>query len=198
MGASTKKDRRYKVRSEYCGAIESQLVLRFCGGWIGHAEDTPEGAQVIDVMRKAHDTARMANIGEPVNDIRLAIHGYMVCALWASTDENPMDDEPVITDQSSVDDIDSKTRDRMAEDVADFIAANPNAVAVYIATRKKSDDYTAWEDLGHDLWLTRNGHGTGFLDRYEVRELTRKELDAAASALGETSIYMGDDGRIYA
>ena len=25
-----------------------------------------------------------------------------------------------------------------------------------------------YEQLGHDLWLTRNGHGTGFWDRPEI------------------------------
>ena len=46
------------------------------------------------------------------------------------------------------------------------------AVATFIEASDPQDiiDYLAkpgigWEQLGHDLWLTRNGHGAGFWDR---------------------------------
>jgi len=49
--------------------------------------------------------------------------------------------------------------------------------------------------VGHDLWLTRNGHGTGFWDRGlgEVGE----NLSDIARGMGEKHIYKGDDGKIY-
>ena len=48
---------------------------------------------------------------------------------------------------------------------------------------------------GHDFWLTRNHHGVGFWDR----DLgSRGEaLTKFADAYGETSIYRGDDGKLY-
>ena len=40
--------------------------------------------------------------------------------------------------------------------------------------------------LGHDLWLTRNGHGTGFWDRHEIYGQVRATLfDRLAQAQGE-------------
>ncbi len=43
-----------------------------------------------------------------------------------------------------------------------------------------------WAQVGHDLWLTRNGHGTGFWDRPEVYgEDLCLWLTAMATAMGE-------------
>ena len=42
------------------------------------------------------------------------------------------------------------------------------------------------EQLGHDLWLTRNGHGTGFWDRPEVYgEANATLFTRLAKAMGE-------------
>ena len=39
--------------------------------------------------------------------------------------------------------------------------------------------------VGHDLWLTRNGHGVGFWDRPEIYgEALSEELTRAAKAMG--------------
>lgn len=41
------------------------------------------------------------------------------------------------------------------------------------------------EQAGHDFWLTRNGHGTGFWDRPEVYgETLSNQLDRASRACG--------------
>lgn len=51
--------------------------------------------------------------------------------------------------------------------------------------------------VGHDLWLTRNGHGTGFWDRPEVydseHEDYARQLTDISHALGECDPYVGDD-----
>ena len=53
------------------------------------------------------------------------------------------------------------------------------------------------EQLGHDLWLSRNGHGAGFFDRgYD--EDVEKKLEDAARLLKGTDLYVGDDGKIHA
>lgn len=42
------------------------------------------------------------------------------------------------------------------------------------------------EQLGHDLWLTRNGHGTGFWDRPEIYgEANATLFTRLAKAMGE-------------
>jgi len=84
-------------------------------------------------------------------------------------------------------DLASETRERMRRDCARFEAANAGAIAAC-----GLDD----QQVGRDLWYSRNGHGTGFWDR-EGPTAALAELDAAARALGETSAYRGDDGRIH-
>jgi hypothetical protein len=51
-----------------------------------------------------------------------------------------------------------------------------------------------FEQLGHDIWLTRNGHGAGFFDHSYDYEA---ELMNAAKALREVDLYIGDDGKLY-
>jgi len=52
------------------------------------------------------------------------------------------------------------------------------------------------EQLGHDFWLTRNGHGTGFWDRDFGTELAREVLTDLAHSFGEADASVGDDGLI--
>lgn len=51
---------------------------------------------------------------------------------------------------------------------------------------------------GHDFWLTRNGHGTGFWDRDELEDGELGErLSDAARAAGGSDLYDGDSGMLY-
>jgi hypothetical protein len=47
---------------------------------------------------------------------------------------------------------------------------------------------------GHDLWLTRCGHGCGY---WEQGDVVSQRLNAAAKALGDCELYLGDDGRVW-
>jgi hypothetical protein len=51
------------------------------------------------------------------------------------------------------------------------------------------------EQLGHDIWLTRNGHGAGFFDR-SYGDDNEKRLTQAAKALREVTIYINDNLRL--
>ena len=53
---------------------------------------------------------------------------------------------------------------------------------------------------GHDFWLTRNGHGTGFWDRPEIwgsnaSKLT--DLCGHGTGFSEFWVYLGDDNLIH-
>jgi hypothetical protein len=49
--------------------------------------------------------------------------------------------------------------------------------------------------IGHDLWLTRNGHGVGFWDRgLGDRGDTLSEI---CRAMGEVDTYVGDDDELH-
>ncbi len=59
--------------------------------------------------------------------------------------------------------------------------------------------YDAGYDLGragHDFWLTRNGHGSGFWDE-NAPEDVMKALTDAAHAWGQEDIEVGDDGQLH-
>lgn len=60
---------------------------------------------------------------------------------------------------------------------------------------KKALDIMTPEQIGHDFWLTRNGHGAGFWDR-DNGELGDK-LSAIAHSFGECYAYQGDDNLIH-
>jgi hypothetical protein len=58
-------------------------------------------------------------------------------------------------------------------------------------------DNTA-DSMMHDLWLTRNGHGTGFWDRPEKwGENASRVLTRCAHCMGEVWTSVGDDGLVY-
>lgn len=50
--------------------------------------------------------------------------------------------------------------------------------------------------LGHDFWLTRNGHGSGFWDG-DWPEPEASKLTKLSESFGEIWAYLGDDGKVY-
>lgn len=126
-------------------------------------------------------------------DVDTILHHYLICALWASSDEdgNPLDDV------FSLDDIAQETKDKAREDITDFL----------LSCMEWDDEYgIQWrehwtlEQFGHDLFLTRTGHGTGFWDRYSAdhpaHEIGEK-LTEASYSIGHVDFYPGDDGKVY-
>lgn len=110
------------------------------------------------------------------------LNAYITAALWSSTDEN---DTPL--DQAyTTGDISGDLMDKMIEECAAFL------------TKAEVPD-NLLPQAGHDFWLTRNGHGSGFWDRPEIYgEEKSQELTALAETFGAVDLYVGDDGRIYA
>lgn len=80
------------------------------------------------------------------------IRQYLGTALWSSIDyetDLPLDAE------YSIDDIDLASIKRTIKDCLKFIEKAENLGL--------TDDWD-YSTAGHDFWLTRNGHGTGFWD----------------------------------
>lgn len=74
-------------------------------------------------------------------------------------------------------------------DIKKFIgSADKNAVEEAIETNGE-------ERLGHDIWLTRNGHGAGFFD-HNYEPDNEKSLMHAAKKLGEVYIYIDDNNML--
>lgn len=59
------------------------------------------------------------------------------------------------------------------------------------------EEFNVWERAGHDLWFSRNLHGTGFWDRPEVWGEYADTLSRCARTIGEVCLYRGDDGLLY-
>jgi len=105
---------------------------------------------------------------------------YLIAALFSSCDDNgrPLDD------RYTADDIAPESLARAVADCAAFQTLHADAIG------------DCASQAGHDLWLTRNGHGAGFWDG-DWPEPAATELTAAAHCYGESYPYVGDDGRIY-
>ena len=108
----------------------------------------------------------------------------MECALWSSTDV--VDGEDVELDTFSLDDLSDEVTMDAIIDCALF--QNQNAGDL-------EERGFHLEQDGHDFWLTRNRHGTGFWERGTGDVGNR--LTAAAEKFGEYDLYIGDDGKIY-
>lgn len=133
--------------------------------------------------------------------MKTILDAYITCAFWSSTEIISKEDYHLETfsnmdleigdtyslgDHFSADDLAPETLATMESEIADFLAYCE-------ATGATHDEWTD-EQLGHDFWLTRNGHGCGFWDRGldEGNALT-----AAAKTFGSVDLYVGDDGLIY-
>lgn len=108
-----------------------------------------------------------------------ALHAYKVAALWSSND---MDTDEPFDRNYDVNDFDKETSERMEKDVTKFYEENIEAIDA-----SGLDD----EQIGHDFWLSRNGHGAGFFDRGLDDDVEKKLMDAAKS-FGECDLFAVD------
>lgn len=115
-------------------------------------------------------------------DYSLAVlNGYITCALWVTFDEAENEDA-----------IHSDSMDKAKIDIETFLNLAP-------------DNNIEPQQLGHDLFLTRNRHGAGFWDRYLdekepklriiAKDLGNKLTDIAES-MGEVDVFI-ENGVIY-
>lgn len=105
---------------------------------------------------------------------------YIACLLWAETDDNQ---EP-LDSHYKVSDIATEALHTIIEDCVNFQVANKGLL-------RDLDE----SQCGHDFWLTRHGHGSGFWDRGlgEIGET----LSQKAHEFGSCDPYIGDDGKLY-
>ena len=116
------------------------------------------------------------------------ITAYSECARWASKDDN-----------------DSEWDGRcFSEDFTKHATIDCLAflrrVECYLCTidGKEGTEYSIWEQAGHDFFLTRCGHGTGYWDRPEIyTETYAKMFTKMVEGFGNADVYAGDDGLLY-
>lgn len=136
---------------------------------------------------------------KPTAHVDAVLDGYITAALWSTNDESDeRGGEPLDNNYSADDFTDASVR-KMRADIVKFLRANKKAVNAYVLHREHNrHEGSIWHYLGHDLWLTQQGHGTGFWDRdYGGEDWIGEALSKGAKKLGERYIVVGDDGQLY-
>lgn len=128
-------------------------------------------------------------------DVDTILSAYVECALWSSLDygDDPEADPIPLDDWATADDVAPETMAEMRADIEGFLTSD--------ALDMPGAAWWSDEQLGHDLWLTRNGHGAGFWDRHYGDTDEARAGDAlsdAARAYGTVDLYRGDDGKVRA
>lgn len=114
------------------------------------------------------------------------IAAYIEAALWSTTDESREDGGDYLDMRYGRDDIDPASRARIWYECRNFLEAMRPYINGHIT------------QAGHDLWLTRCGHGAGFWDRPELYGKSNSEiLTNCSKAMGSRDLVVGDDGRLY-
>lgn len=88
-----------------------------------------------------------------------------------------------------------ETLKKIREENYQFLAQNHKLISEALEIEGRDQNFDM-EQVAVDLYLTRNGNGTGFWDR-GLGDVGEK-LSTAARAMGEVDYYIGDDGMVYA
>jgi len=113
---------------------------------------------------------------------------YVTCALWL-LDEDPGPGEWSEHGRYTIANIHGDTLRQMVADCQRFQEDNPGNL-------EEAYDYGLTEvQAGHDFWLSRSGHGAGFVDHGD--SACFDWLQKAARAFEEFDLYFGNTGRIY-
>ena len=113
-----------------------------------------------------------------LNDVM--VQGYLDCILWSEcdTDEIPLQDNYDRNDFS-----DKALLDAYGICHAFRCIVGQFTIDQFLSFREGEGVKGIDESyIGHDIWLTRSGHGCGFWSRGEVEEGLRDRLDEAAKS----------------
>lgn len=195
------QDGDYDKGGAYWGFVSGTQMYRAAATL---ADDTDDNAEIVAEMffrSTSPDaawkmvTAKYPNavlsVDRPEYDPDEFFDAYVTAALWSSTDgdDTPLDNE------HTAENIDAETTDKMRADCERFQAINTTLLSRYYEALPLTD-WTPEAQAGHDLWLSRNGHGAGFFDR-NVPKAIKDALQDSARAFGTYDLYVGDDGVVY-
>lgn len=114
-------------------------------------------------------------------DLSKIAEAYFICALWSSSDEN---DVPLDSNYSLLD-LSFNFRSESEKDIQEFVELAGDML-----------DEWSEDQIGYDLWLTRNGHGAGFWDRDLPYKDELSELCGFGTKFTEIGLYVTDGGEI--
>lgn len=113
-----------------------------------------------------------AHLNKADKCVQMMVDGYLECAVWA--------DKPEAEDWSDLE------FSQEAKDLAWF-----ECTAFLRLARWHINDWSMAQ-LGHDFWLTRNGHGAGFWDRDFGTEESRQAMTKLSQLFGEANVFEQD------
>lgn len=121
-----------------------------------------------------------------MTDLDRLFDQYVKTALWSETDESDESGGVPLEDNYGPADFDNKSLAVMRRDCETFLEkARP------LLDRLEG---VAMSQHGHDFWLDRNGHGTGFWDRDYPEEIG-EELSRIAEGFGECLLIV-EEGKV--
>lgn len=117
-----------------------------------------------------------------------ALTSYIETALWSSTDT---DDEPMDS-KYDISDVGDEFKMKAKSDLSDFIkkAEEEGVLEAYLDAWEGRG---AWGQLGHNFWLSRNGHGAGFFDDQNAEPEVQEKMQDIAETFGEAYLDIGHD-----
>lgn len=113
-----------------------------------------------------------------------AVDGYLYCAIWTNELEQKYDTS----------DFSEESYEKATQDVEKFLE-----LAGDLISKIDFDTEFDYSSIGHDFWLTRNGHGAGFWDRknLEKDDIGNKLTEICKENFNEVWCYVGDDDKLY-
>jgi hypothetical protein len=133
------------------------------------------------------------------------LDAYVTAALWSSTDNADDSGGEPLDKNYYESDIAPETLARMRADCIAFLVHKLGGRLIGIAERLEAEGRwslpggakcSVMAYAGHDLWLTRNGHGCGYFDG-DWPEGIGGGMDKLAHDFGTIDLYVGDDGLIH-
>jgi hypothetical protein len=158
--------------------MAAYTIINTSGETIERGLSLTDAADAI-LTSDGRDSGLWGRLGMNITD------AYIEAMFWTST--GPDNAEEGLGPDTHVNELAHETRVQIEKDCADFVQR--------IQDLPQIEDYTP-DQIGHDFWLTRNGHGSGFWDG-DYSEPLGQELTDIAHSFGEVYLYRGDDNLLY-
>lgn len=111
--------------------------------------------------------------------INVIIDSYLETAIWTEDFDKEVEGKTIY-------DFSDNARNQAKEEIEWFLK---NSVDMFGSLVFKDVSYTS---IGHDIWLSRNGHGAGFFDRGYEKEIS-DFLMYLSHELGEIALEVNND-----
>lgn len=140
-------------------------------------------SKIYTSFKKFNENVDLNNLTD--RELNEILEGYLDAVIF--TEEERIEEECGDEEcDMRIENVEEESKSKSLQDIKKFI--DSCLVGVKEVITKKG-----YAQLGHDIHLSRNGHGAGFFDRdYEFKD----ELQKCAESLGETYVFY-ENGKIY-